>query len=163
MLWLWTDTLSPNVLGLDGLRAWVGSAINYSGDPVEHLRLLADKPVEELEAIRDDRRESVSRRAAAIMVLRMVDVDPDLQQKAFSEVADRTSGKAVQAVQMTQGHSADPSQVLATLRRAIRDVSLSGVQCTLSLIAERLPTTNCPVMPQRCCCTLCGGHNSQFQ
>ena len=50
------------------------------------------------------------------MVLRMVDVDPDLQQKAFSEVADRTSGKAVQAVQVTQGHSADPSQVLATLR-----------------------------------------------
>ena len=47
--------------------------------PVEHLRLLADKPVDDLEAIRDDRRESVSRRAAAIMVLRMVDVDPDLQ------------------------------------------------------------------------------------
>ena len=85
--------------------------------PVEHLRLLADKPVEELEAIRGDRRESVSRRAAAIMVLRMVDVDPDLQQKAFSEVADRTSGKAVQTVQVTQVHSADPSQILATLHQ----------------------------------------------
>jgi len=79
--------------------------------PVEHLRLLADKLVEELEAVRDDRRESVSCCAAVTMVIRMVDVGPDLQQKAFSEVAGRTSGNAVQAVHVTQGHSADPSQV----------------------------------------------------
>ena len=50
------------------------------------------------------------------MVLRMVDANPDLQQKAFSEVADRTSDRAVQTVQVTQIDNTDPSQILATLR-----------------------------------------------
>ena len=73
----------------------------------------------ELEKIRDDIRQPVNRRAAAIMVLQMVSGSLSDQWQAFAEVADRTSGKAIQAVQVETRVHRDAAQVLTELRQRL--------------------------------------------
>ena len=87
--------------------------------PVEHLRSMGGMSQIELEKIRDDISQPVNRRAAAIMVLQMVSGSPSDQRQAFAEVADRTSGKAIQAVQVETRAHRDAAQVLTELRQRL--------------------------------------------
>ena len=92
--------------------------------PADHLRILVGKPVEELESIRDNQAETVSRRAAARMALQTISGTPSDQRQAFAEVADRTSGKPTQSVNVTTRAGSDPERVLAELRERFPSRSL---------------------------------------
>ena len=63
--------------------------------PAEYLRSMLGMTQEDLQEIRDDETEPVSKRAAARMALAMVDDVSTARERreAFSQVADRTSGK----------------------------------------------------------------------
>ena len=111
--------------GIDNLVPWQpGQSGNPSGrrpDVVyvsEELRRMADLTVSELQTVSVDDTETSNRRAAALLMLGSSDpsLPPSQRVVAFSELADRTSGKAVQSIQVTQAVVTDPTAMLADLR-----------------------------------------------
>ena len=111
---------SPNMSGLSPWRP--GQSGNPAGRkpgayPADALKSMMTLPVEEIEAIKTDRRETLSRRAAASLALQTVSGSRSDQRQAFAEVADRTSGKAIQSVVVAQRESRDAGQILADLRQ----------------------------------------------
>lgn len=126
---------------LDNLRRWQpGESGNPSGRQPEvvyvseELRRMADLTVGELQAVSADETSTSNRRAAALLMLGSSDpsLPPSHRVAAFSELADRTSGKAVQAIQVTQAVVTDPSAMLAHLRERY---------------PQRLPPGSAPALP----------------
>jgi len=64
--------------------------------PGRWLGALADETENDLRAVLDDQAASASKRAAARLLLDMLDADPTVRRRAFREVADRVEGQAVQ-------------------------------------------------------------------
>ena len=102
---------NPHNLPISSYLSNRGSPATRAADPlvlsipVEYLRSMGGMSQVELEKIWDDISQPVNRRAAAIMALQIVSGSPSDQRQAFAEVADRTSGKAIQAVQVeTRAH-----------------------------------------------------------
>ena len=87
--------------------------------PVEYLRGMGAMTRAELQAIRDDEDAPISKRAAAEMALQSIGADTERgRREAFSEIADRTTGKPVQDVRI-EATAADrsPADLLADLKR----------------------------------------------
>ena len=113
---------------LANLRPWQpGESGNPGGRPkgvvypVEYLKSMGDMTQEELEAIRDDPAQSINRRAAAEMALQSVDTEATRKDRreAFSEIADRTTGRAHQHQTLSVDTTPNPQLVLDQVKQQL--------------------------------------------
>ena len=89
--------------------------------PVEYLKSMGGMTQEELKAVRDDPAQPINRRAAAEMALQSVDAEATRKDRreAFSEIADRTTGRAHQHQTLSVDTTPNPQLVIDQVKQQL--------------------------------------------
>ena len=87
--------------------------------PVEYLRSMGGMTQAELERVRDDPEQPINRRAAAEMALQTIDPKGTRKDRreAFSEMADRTTGKPRQDIHLQAKAKKEGRMLIAQIKQ----------------------------------------------